>query len=76
MTRATASRVVLKPEAIAQMHRLAGTASKVELAKTIGVDPGELAVAATGRTSPSMALLARIIVAFPQFTFATVCRVA
>ncbi|WP_434316385.1 hypothetical protein [Leifsonia sp. P73] len=58
------------------MHRLAGTASKVELAEAIGAEPAELALVATGLTSPSPALISRIVVAFPQMSLANLCAVA
>lgn len=70
---AAAPIVALKPEALDQMQNLAGTASKTELAAAIGAEPVELALAATGRTSPSLALIARIVVAFPQMSLASIC---
>jgi hypothetical protein len=72
---ATARGLTLKPEAVHELHHLAGTASKVDLATTIGADPAEFAMVATGRTSPSLALVARIIVAFPQMSLSSLCAV-
>ena len=72
----SAARVVLKPEAVALLRRLAGTSSEIEFAETIGVDAAALALASSGLTSPSTGLLARIIVAFPQVSLSSLCAVA
>lgn len=68
--------LVLRPGTVDHLHRLTGTASNTELAKAIGADPVTLASVVSGRTSPSLGLISRIIVAFPELSLASVCAVA